>query len=216
MTIIGVLKMKKKHIFILVLGFLLALSSLLTGKNKKIELSVLGSVNVFKMSFNDGEGFPLPRHKAKLAYSFGPGILFALSKNLSLELDLLYKTKKSELVEFSGIQWGDAFYRLNYISLPAMVHYQISISTFSIFAALGLETEILLKSRINDKKNHILIKKIENIKDYNFQLISGLGLRYKCISLEFRYGLGILNLNTEGNDLTVKSKGFELLAAIHF
>jgi hypothetical protein len=47
--------------------------------------------------------------------------------------------------------------------------------------------------------------------------VSGLGIRYKKFSFEFRYGIGLLNLNTEPeSDLTVKNSGFELLLSFVF
>jgi hypothetical protein len=208
--------MKKNHIFVLILVFLLSLSPMLSGKDKGIELSVRGGVNFFKLSFKDGEVIPLPRHEGKLAYSLGAGIQFGVFKNLSLEVDVLYKTTTSELVEFSGIQWGDTYYKLNYLAFPVMVQYKIPLSTSSIFVSLGLETGFLLKSQIEDKTGSMVIEKIENIKDTNSQFLSGLGIRYKCFSFEVRYGLGLSNLNRERNDLTIKSRGVEFLAAVHF
>lgn len=186
-------------------------------QNKRIEFSAIGGFNFCKHKFSYAEKFPLPQHDPKLAYSLGAGVNFYLFHRLSLEVDVLYKTKKSELAEFSGIAWGDTFYRYKYLSFPVLVNYQLPFSKFNIFATLGLETGFLLKSQLLDKRNNITIEPIDYIKKSDFQLISGLGLRYKKISLAFRYGLGLLNLNTEKeSDLVVKNKGFEFIISYYF
>ena len=188
-----------------------------TQQNKKIEFSAVGGFNFCKHKFSYPEKFPLPQHDPKLAYSLGAGVNFYLFHKFSLEVEVLYKAKKSELVEFSGLEWGDTFYRYEYLAFPVLVHYQLPFSKFNIFATMGVETSFLLESQLDDKRNNIVQEPIEYIRKSDFQFISGLGLRYKKLSLEFRYGLGFLNLNADKeSDLVVKNKGFEFIISYYF
>jgi hypothetical protein len=185
--------------------------------NKKVFISVLGGINFFQSTYQYADAFHLPEHDASLGYSIGAGIAFNLTKNFFLELELLYKSKKSELVEFSGLEWGDTFFQFHYLALPLLGHYRFAVSEFDIFPTLGLEFNYLLKSRVEDKKNGYIIESIENSKSYDLQIIAGLGLGYQKFSVEFRLYYGLLNLNEEKeNDLVVKNKGYELIFAFFF
>lgn len=206
--------MKKSIIFLTMIVFLYAY--LYAQENKKIEFSVIGGINFYKQTFSNIESFPLPQHDPKLGYDLGLGAHVDVFDKFSLEADVLYKTKESELVEFSGLDWEETFYRYKYLVLPIMAHYHFHVSKVEILATLGVESGILLKSQLEDKRNDIIIEAIEYVKKSDFQFISGLGLRYKRFSLAFRYGLGLLNLNKEEeSELVVKNRGIEFIFSFY-
>jgi hypothetical protein len=185
--------------------------------DKKVNLSALGGGNLYTLNIQNPGELPLPRHQARLAYSFGAGVRFRLLKGLSLETDILYKAKRSELVEFYGTEWGDTFYKLNYLALPVLLRYEFPLARFVVSPALGLEAGYLLSSKIDDKKNDAVVNPIPNTDSMDFQAVFGLGVRYKKISLDLRYGWGLKNLNTEQDSpLVVKNRGLEFLFSFHF
>lgn len=197
--------------------FIIISPFLYTQSNKKIEFCALGSLNFYNLSYDYSGEIPVPEHSPELSYAFGGGANYYLSDKFFLETNILYKVKKSELIKFSGLEWEDTFYQFKYLTLPILAHYHFPVSKSNIFITLGLETGILLKSRVEDKRNNVIVEPIENTNSTDFQLISGFGIRYKKLSLEFRYGCGLLNLNKEKTTgFSVKNSGFEFLVAYHF
>lgn len=186
-------------------------------ENIHYTFSVMGSINSYQQNFICPEEYPLPQHDPALAYSVGLGAEICLFHRFSLEADVLYKVKNSELVEFSGLSWGDTFYRFQYVALPLLLKYRIPVSRFVVFPVLGLETNFLLKSQVKDKKRNLAVKPVENTRFFDLQVVSGLGVSYRRISLAFRYAYGLMNLNTEDESvLIVKNKGLEFIAGFHF
>lgn len=206
----------KKNI-ILFTAFIFLTSTIHAQEKNHYAFSVMGSINFFKQKFNCPEKFPLPQHDPALAYSAGLGAEICLSYRFFLEADVLYKVKASELVEFSGLSWGDTYYRFQYIALPLLLKYRFPVSRFVIFPVLGLEIDFLLTSQVKDEKRNLVVKPVENTRFFDLQVISGFGVSYRRISLAFRYAHGLMNLNTEEeNDLVVKNKGFEFIIGFHF
>ncbi len=207
--------MKKGIILFAVFIFLTSVTH--AQENKHYAFSIIGSINFFHQKFSCPEEFPLPQHKPALAYSVGIGSEIFLFHRIFLEANVLYKVKKSELVEFSGLSWGDTYYRFQYIALPILLKYRFSVSRFVVFPILGLETDFLLKSQVKDEKRNLVVKPIGNTRFFDLQVVSGLGVSYRRISLAFRYDHGVMNLNTEEESvLMVKNRGFEFIVGFHF
>ena len=209
--------MKRYLVFSLIL-LLFAFTSSFAQVIKGGKIYLVGGLNLYNQNFGYSEGvnplIPPPRHEAKLGYCAGVGVSFDLSKRFFLETNVLYKEKRSELVEFSGVKWGDTFYKLTYLALPLLAHYRLPLSEFSIFATLGVEADICLISKIVDKRNNIVIKPITNIRKGDLQLISGFGVSYRRLSLGLRYGFGLVDLNKEeGSELTIKNRGWEFMVS---
>ena len=206
----------KKYIILLTV-FIILTSVIHAQENKHYTFSVMGSINFFQQKFSCPEEFPLPQHDPALAYSAGLGAEFRLFHRFFLEADVLYKVKTSELVEFSGLSWGDTYYRFQYIALPLLLNYRFPVSRFIIFPVLGMEIDFLLKSQVKDEKHNLVVKPVENTRLFDLQVVSGLGVSFRRISLAFRYAHGLMNLNTEEeSDLVVKNRGFEFIVGFHF
>jgi len=207
--------MKKGIILFAVFMFLTSVTH--AQENKHYAFSVIGSLNFFHQTFSCPEEFPLPQHEPALAFSAGLGAEFRLFHRFFLEANVLYKVKKSELVEFSGLSWGDTHYRFQSIALPLLLKYRFPLSRFVVFPILGLETDFLLKSQVKDEKRNLMVKPVENTRFFDLQVVSGVEVSYRRISLAFRYAYGLMNLNTkEESDLVVKNSGFEFIVGFHF
>jgi hypothetical protein len=206
----------KKNI-ILFTAFIFLTSIIHAQENKHYTFSVMGSINFFQQKFSCPEEFPLPQHEPALAYSAGLGAEFRLFHRFFLEADVLYKVKMSELVKFSGLSWGDTFYKFYYVALPILLKYRFPVSRFVVFPVLGLEIDFLLKSQVKDEKHNLVVKPVENTRFFDLHVVSGLGVSYRRIFLAFRYAYGLMNLNTEKeSDLVVKNRGFEFIVGFHF
>lgn len=180
----------------------------------RIELYSLGGFQFSHLSVASPDLSASPEHSPRLAYSLGIGFRFPLFKCFSLEMDILYGTKKSELTRFSGAVWNDTYYHLQCLAIPLLARLQFPVSKIQVFAILGVEGNWIFGSRIEDKKNDVTIKPIPGVKSYDLQAVGGAGIRHKKISIEFRYGYGLLNLSKDRESgLSIRSQGFELLAA---
>jgi hypothetical protein len=185
--------------------------------NKHYTFSVIGSINFFHLKFSYPEEFPVPQHGPVLAYSAGLGAEICLFHRFFLEADVLYKVKTSELVEFSGLGWGDTYYRFQYIALPLLLKYRFPVSGLVVYPVLGSEIDFLLESQMKDEKRDLVVKPVKNTRFFDLQVVSGIGVSYRRISLTFRYAHGLMNLNTEEESvLIVKNRGFEFIVGFHF
>lgn len=194
----------------LVIVFILIPAYFFAEGNKRIEISVIGGFNLYSQKFSYSGPSPIPKHSPRLGFHLGAGVNVHLFNRFSIETDIIYKAKKSELVNFLGVEWGDTYYNLHYVALPILLNYKMPFSKIKIFTTLGLEFDFLLKSQIHDKKNDIVIQPIEYIKSSDIQFILGLGIQYRKFSLKISYGLGLMNINAETqNDLVVKNRGLE-------
>lgn len=206
----GEIKMRKRTCVYLIIVFILIPVYLYAEGNKRIEISAIGGFSLYNLKFSYSGPSPIPEHSPGLGFHLGAGVNVHLFNGFSFETDIIYKAKKSELVNFLGVEWGDTFYNLHYAAFPVLLNYKMPFSKIKIFTTLGLEFDFLLKSQIKDKKNDVVIQPIEYIKSSDIQFILGLGIRCRKFCLKIRYGLGLVNLNTEiGNDLVVKNRGFE-------
>jgi hypothetical protein len=202
---------------ILFAAFIFLTSVIYAQEKNHYAFSVIGSINFFQQKFSCPEKFSPPKHDPVLAYSAGLGAEFRLFQRLFLEADVLYKVKASELVEFSGISWGDTYYRFKYIALPLLLKYRFPASRFDVFPILGMEIDFLLTSKVKDEKRSLVVQPVENTRSFDLQVISGLGVSYRRISLAFCYAHGLMNLNTEEeSNLTLKNRGFEFIVGFHF
>lgn len=173
--------------------------------NKKAEFSALVGLSFYNLKYYSQYSILLPEHSPALSFLIGGGAQLFINNKFSLEADILYKVKKSEVESYSGIEWYDVFYTFKYLAFPIVAHYYFPVTKFKIFVTLGMEPDILLKSHV------------ESTNSVDFQLISGLGIRYNKFSLEFRYGKGLLNLNAvRVSNFTIMNRGFEFLVAFHF
>jgi len=204
----------KKFISFIILLIIIPL--LLYAQNNKIGILIIGGINFYSLKYNSTNRF-IPAYTSKLSYEIGGGTNFYLTNKFYLEVDILYKVKKSELIRFSGVEWSDVFYKFKYLAIPILTHYKFSFSKFNVFTTLGMESDFLLKSLIEDKRNDVILETTEDTNSIDFQLISGLGIKYKKLSVEFRYGMGLLNLNMgDTKGLIVKNMGFEFLITHYF
>jgi hypothetical protein len=178
----------------------------------RIELCSLGSFQFSHLSVAAPDLLAPPQHSPRLAYSLGLGFYFPISQKFSLETNILYRTKKSELTKYSGIDWNDTYYHLRCLAIPFLAHFRFPVSKIQVFAIFGAEGSWIFNSRIEDKKNDVVIKPIPGLKSYDFQAVAGAGIRYKRLSVEFRYEYGLLNLSKDSG-LSIESRGFEFLLA---
>jgi hypothetical protein len=180
----------------------------------RVELCSLGSFQFSHLSVASPDLLASPIHSPRLACSLGIGFRFPFSQKFSIETDILYKAKKSELTRFSGVDWNDTYYHLQCLAISLLAHLQFPLSKVQVFAILGAEGSWIFKSLIEDKKNDLIIEPIPGLKSYDLQAVAGAGIRYKRISIEFRYEYGLLNISKDRESgLSIKSRGFEFLIA---
>jgi hypothetical protein len=180
----------------------------------RIELRSIGSFQFSHLSVTSPDLSASPKHSPRLGYGLGMGFRLPLFQAFSLEANILYRTKKSELVRFSGAAWNDTYYYLQCLAIPFLAELQFPVSKIQVFTILGAEGSWIFRSRIEDNKNDVTIKPIPGLKSYDLQAVGGAGIGHKKISIEFRYGYGLLNLSKDRESgLSIKSQGFEFLVA---
>lgn len=176
------------------------------------EFRALGGFQFSHLSIVDSGALTNPRQSPRLAFSAGAGFCFPLLKAVSLETDILYKTKKAELTRFSGIEWSDTYYRMQCVTIPFLAHLRFLVSKFRFFGIFGVQGDWILKSCIVDEKNDLRIEPIPGLKAYDLQAVAGAGIRHGRVSVEFRYEYGLLNLsNDKESGFFIKNRGFEFL-----
>jgi len=211
-----------KKLFCGFLLFLFLFSIVFSDIPQRIEFNASVSANFYNLKFSHPLFF-VPVHEPRLSYGFGVGTKINLIHQLHIGIDVIYKVKKSELVEFSGMEWANVYYRLRYLSFPVIIQYRIPVSSTVFFADVGFEPNFLMNSQVKDEKNDIIIESIMSTNNFDVQILLGGGIRYKFISLTARYGWGLQNLNQGvieyglGPDIVkVRNKGFECVLSFYF
>jgi hypothetical protein len=180
--------------------------------SSRTEFRALGECQFSHLSIIPSDGQTNPQQSPRLAFSAGVGFCFPLLKTVSLETNILYRTKKSELTRFSGIEWNDTYYRMQCLTIPLLARIGFPVSSIEFFAVFGVQGDWIFKSRIEDRKNDIRIEPIPGLKSYDLQAVGGVGIRRGRVSVEFKYEYGLLNLSKDKDSgLSIRSRGFELM-----
>ncbi len=180
-----------------------------------VEVRLLGSLQFFRFSVTSPGAASFTRQSPRPAGTVGMGFCLPLSQKFALETDVLYKQRKSELTRFSGLAWSDTYYHLRCLAVPLLAHLRFPVSKVQIIVTWGAEGSWVLGSRFEDSKIGLTISPIPGLKSYDLQAVGGAGIRYRRISVEFRYGYGLLNLSQDRESgLSIRSRGFEILVAL--
>jgi len=202
--------MKKAVLFCFGLIFISSVISALP----RGEFRTLGSFQFSHLSIAPPDALTNPQQSPRLAFSVGVGFCFPVSKTVSLETDILYRTKKAELTRFSRIEWNDTYYRMQCLTIPFLAHLRFPVSSIQLFAVFGVQGDWIFKSCIDDNKNDVRIEPIPGLKSYDLQAVGGVGIRRGRVSVEFRYEYGLLNLSKDKDSgLSIKGRGFTFLLA---
>lgn len=170
----------------------------------RAEFRALGDFQFSHISVASPELPASPKYSPRLGYCLGVGFCFPFSQRFSIESDILYKSKKSELTRFSGIEWNDTYYRMQCVTIPLLAHIGFPVSKIQFFVAFGIQGDWIFMSRIEDKKNDVRIEPTPGLKPCDLQAVGGVGIRYKKISIEFTYEYGLFNLSKDrGGDLVL-------------
>jgi hypothetical protein len=179
-----------------------------------VEVRLLGSFQFSRFSVASPDASSSSRQSPRPAGSVGMGFCLPLSQKFALETDFLYRQKKSELTRFSGLAWSDTYYHLRCLAVPLLARFRFPVSRIQVILIFGAEGSSILESRFEDNKIGLTISPIPGLKSFDLQAVGGAGIRHRRISVEFRYGHGLLNLSQDRESgLSIRSQGFEILVA---
>jgi hypothetical protein len=147
-----------------------------------------------------------PKHMRGLI--IGAGIEFALSENISLEIEELYFQKGSN-VALEDPSFPDTsrwFYRLAVMSFPVLFKIK-PLSGPSIYILGGGEFSVILSHKEEDTEL------TENTRAFDFGVILGYGFEIKTLKkplfIEMRYHLGLADIAGENLRFnSIKTNGF--------
>ena len=182
-------------LLVLVFGFVNA---------QKAQFGIKGSLNSSNFS-GDTEGVDFT---SRIGFNVGAFATIKLSKNITLQPEILYSTQGAEAKNVTAaiddmLFSGDVKFNLSYINVPVMLKYYVA-DKFNLEA--GPQIGFLTSAKTSTKVDGFNQTTDEDIKDsfesLDFGLNFGAGYDFtKNISAGIRYNLGLANIaKTEAGD----------------
>jgi hypothetical protein len=207
--------MKTKFLHTLWIGMILILLSVNTNAQEQQtdmetgvtgKFGIKGGINFSNMYIDEvGDG------KMRLGWHIGVFSKFPLTRGVSLQPELLYTTKGTELTYTSqAIGAGDYRFNLNYVEVPVLLSFNLG-EQFHINA--GPYLAYLTKADVTDIENNGTVEYLINLNEDSFKrwdwgLAAGLGFDINNFTMGARYTLGLtkINNNTGISEVAPNSK----------
>ena len=168
------------------------------------EISVKGLLGASSMVRENSSNY-----KADLSYGIGSGISLVIYDALALELDVLLMSRGAQTGQGETISFSQ-------ISLP----FLIKTDPFSIGAFFigGVQMNYITRGLLYNPPN-APTKINDQLNNFTYDLIFGIGYRIEFLSFELRYELGlkdlIKNSSTFGMSIE-KNNSFYLIVGVNF
>jgi hypothetical protein len=159
-------------------------------------------------------------HHAKTFFAAGAVVEIGLSRRLSLQLEPMYmqKGERIDIHDFLG-EDVSASLRLSYVELPVLLKLSRSTGRVRPYViagpSVGYRTGVRLKDEITGEDEDPADAD-ENLRKWDFGVAAGGGLTVPvgraAAFVEGRYTWGLVNLDKEDQELTLKNRGIQVLA----
>jgi hypothetical protein len=133
-----------------------------------------------------------------------------ISAPAAIQPEVFYVQKGAKF----GVGDVDASFKLEYIEIPVLFKYTVDGESARPFFLLGpsFGYKISAKTEANG-----LTADVDDVSSTDFGLVFGLGMNMQKFLIEFRYTLGLSNINDlEGDSDSLKNSAFGILAGITF
>ena len=167
-----------------------------TSTTPEAEFGVKGGFNISNMYTDSADD-------ENVLYGFNAGVYakFPLSEMISVQPELYYTTKGSEL-DYSIADFnGSSKLRLDYIQLPVMVKFNIG-EHFNVHA--GPYAAFLVNANAKSENNFDFAEFDEDLdtddfEKFEFGLGAGIEFAFNPLTVGLRYDYGLTNVNKENN-----------------
>ncbi len=183
----------------------------------EVRLGALAGANVATLHANMED--PDVTFRAKTFLAAGAVVEIGFSRSFALRLDPMYLEKGGgiELRNFFG-EDAAASIRLSYVELPVLLKVAKPTGRVRPYLILGpsvgYRTSVRVKDEVTGEEDSADAE--ENIKKWDFGLSGGAGLAVPAgraiVFVEGRYTWGLVNLDKEDQDTTLKNGGVQILA----
>ncbi|MEZ4386921.1 MAG: porin family protein [Candidatus Krumholzibacteriia bacterium] len=164
-----------------------------------------------------------------LGVAAGISLSYTLVPGLTLQPELLYVQQGGKydttIVDGGGnvLGTGDFIWDLNYIQLPVLARLNLPVvGTLLPTIIAGPALSFMASSGYSMEQNGNTLGSgdLEDVKSTDLSLIVGLGFKVGAgpagVTVDARYNIGSTNLNDAGTDVTIKNRGFQVLAGFQF
>jgi opacity protein-like surface antigen len=180
------------------------------------QLEIGGVIDFNIAGLNVQPGGTGERYSSYLGLGAGVVVDYLLFENLDLHALPMFLQKGGKISE-------DDFtvkYKISYLNFPVMIRYTIPLDgMFSPYVMAGPNAGIRGKARLVDR-GQIRQDETEEIRIFDFGVGFGGGVKVplenKQVFAETRYVIGLVNVNRNADESTVKNRGLQILFGITF
>ena len=175
---------------------------------------MFGGLNLTK--YGSSFGSETTSFSQKSGFSGGIAFAYPVSKELSIETDLLFSRKGSGItLLYSANQQFLGIYQYSAISLPLMIKINFFPGT-TPYLLLGPEIDFIFAHKLKVPDTQEVFDLKETTNHIGFGINSGIGYEFPIHSFalffEFRYTIGLSNLLTSNTDTEkIKNTSLQLL-----
>jgi len=187
-----------------------------------VRVGALAGANVATLDVNMED--PDVTFRAKTFFAAGAVVEVGLSRHLSLQLEPMYLQKGGKIVirDFFG-EDASASVRLSYVELPVLLKVSKPTGRVRPYLVVGPSVGYRTSVRVKDEttgEEEDPADADENLRKWDFGVTAGAGLAVPAgratVFVESRYTWGLVNLDKEDEDLTLKNRGIQVLAGFTF
>jgi len=146
-------------------------------------------------------------YSSKLGFGLGAVVDRLLTDQIILHLEPMY-LQKGGTIKTSSFTLK---FKVNYIELPIMIKYAFILNSVVVpYAMAGPSIGLLTSAKYEDDEGYTQDEK-DSTSGFDFGLGLGGGVSYPYGNMTFfaetRYVFGLVNINSESNESTVKNRG---------
>lgn len=190
--------------FNLALILILAVS-LAAGAQAETDFGIKAGVSISNIKGDNTDGLD-----SKTGFMVGGFASIPISAPAAIQPEVFYVQKGAKF----GLGGADASFKLDYIEIPVLFKYTVDGESARPFFLLGpsLGFKMSAKTEVEGTSEDV-----EDVASTDFGLVFGLGMNMQQFLIEFRYTLGLSNINDlEGDPDSLKNSAFGILAGITF
>lgn len=173
-----------------------------------------GLIDFNLSSFSVSTGSSSEDYSSYLGFGIGAVVDRQLTEQIDLHVEpmLLQKGGKIETPEFTGI------FKVHYFEIPVMFRYVFEYTASLLpYAMAGPSIGLLTSAKLDVKDGGKQDEK-DNTKGFDFGVGFGGGVKHPRGNMTFfaeaRYVLGLLDINKEANESSVKNRGLQVVAGV--
>ena len=182
----------------------------------KAQWEVGGLIDFNFASLNVNPGSSSEDYSSRFGFGLGVVVDYPLTGQLDLHAEPMFLQKGGKIDITSEV----VVFKLNYLEIPLMLRYTFEYdASFLPYAMAGPSIGLLTSAKYDNNEGTVQDEK-DSTKGIDLGVGFGGGVKLphgnKTFFAELRYVFGLVDINKEANESTVKNRGLQVVAGVTF